>query len=118
VAEQTFTFLHAGAAALRAAPGGGTLVQLTGGSSLRAAAGRGSWAAGAFATRALTHAAALELAPEGIHVALLIVDGTIQSDVDELREIAAAVAYLAAPGEVRRAHEVHLSRAGTTWQPY
>jgi NAD(P)-dependent dehydrogenase (short-subunit alcohol dehydrogenase family) len=140
VAEQTFTFLNAGAAALRGAAGpagpestrpgpagpgpatpdrlhGGTLIQLTGGSSLRAAAGRGPWAAGAFATRALTHAAALELAPEGIHVALLIVDGTIASEV-ELPELAAAVAYLAAPGELRRAHELHLGHAATAWQPY
>src|SRR4051812_1475404 len=53
VAEQAFTVLNAGAAALRAA-GGGTLIQLTGGSSLRVTAGRGPWAAGAFATRALT----------------------------------------------------------------
>jgi NAD(P)-dependent dehydrogenase (short-subunit alcohol dehydrogenase family) len=115
VAEQAFTFLHAGAVALRAT-GGGTLIQLTGGSSLRAAPGRGPWAAGAFATRALVHAAANELAPEGIHVALLVVDGTVQSNV-ERTEIAAAVAHLAAPGELRRAHELHLARAGTPWQP-
>jgi NAD(P)-dependent dehydrogenase (short-subunit alcohol dehydrogenase family) len=142
VAEQTFVFLNTGAAALR--PDGGTLIQLTGGSSLRAQAGRGSWAAGAFATRALVHAAANELHGAGIHVALIIVDGTIgprtgghttdgsnadASSADrtgtdgaaelraELREIAAAVSFLATPGELRRAHEVQLSRAGTTWIP-
>ncbi|MGC9665081.1 SDR family oxidoreductase [Planosporangium sp. 12N6] len=117
VAEQTFTFLHTGTAALR--PGGGTLVQLTGGSSLRARAGSGLWAAGAFATRALVHAAANELREDGIHVALVVIDGTIgQHDGTgpgaglrtELDEIAAAVAFLAAPGQVRRTHEIHLSR--------
>ena len=41
--------------------------------------GRGIWAAGTAALRALTHAAAQELRGEGIHVALLIVDGTIES---------------------------------------
>ena len=36
--------------------------------------GRGLWAAGSFGVRALTHASALELRGEGIHVALLIID--------------------------------------------
>ena len=43
-------------------------------------AGRGPWAAAAFATRALTQAAALELRERGVHVALLIVDATIESE--------------------------------------
>jgi NAD(P)-dependent dehydrogenase (short-subunit alcohol dehydrogenase family) len=122
VAEQTFVFLNAGAAALRHS--GGSLIQLTGGSSLRAEAGRGPWAAGSFATRALVHAAANELRAAGIHVALLVIDGAVgprvQSDPEpalELSEIAAAVAFLAAPGELRRVHEVQLSRAGTAWVP-
>jgi len=78
VSRQAFTFLSDGAAALRAR-GGGTLIQVTGGSARRAMPGRGLWAAGAAATRALTHAAAQELRTEGIHVALLIVDATIAS---------------------------------------
>ena len=41
--------------------------------------GKGLWAAGAFATRALVQAAAQELRGEGIHVALLAVDATIES---------------------------------------
>ena len=57
VAEQAFAFLSTGARALLE-NGGGTLVQVTGGSSRRAMPGRGLWAAGAFATRALTQAAA------------------------------------------------------------
>lgn len=121
VAERTFVFLNAGAAALRRT-GGGTLIQLTGGSGVRARAGRGAWAAGAFATRALTQAAADELRDAGIHVALLIVDGALaapdnpaalgQGDAPggELSEIAAAVAFLATPGEVRRVHELRLTR--------
>ena len=40
--------------------------------------GRGLWAAGAFGVRAITQAAALELRPQGIHVALLIVDAGIE----------------------------------------
>lgn len=100
VARQVFTFLGAGARALRA-EGGGTLVQITGGSSRRAIAGRGPWAAGAFATRALTQSAALELREEGIHAALLIVDATIRNartgsaggghERAEMQDVAAAV---------------------------
>ena len=78
VAEQAFAFLSTGARALLEG-GGGTLVQVTGGSSRRAMPGRGPWAAGAFAARALTQAAAQELRGQGVHVALLIVDATIES---------------------------------------
>jgi NAD(P)-dependent dehydrogenase (short-subunit alcohol dehydrogenase family) len=60
VARQAFAFIHAGAQAMRER-GDGTLIQITGGSSRRAYPGRGPWAAGAFATRALAQAAALEL---------------------------------------------------------
>jgi hypothetical protein len=123
VAEQAFVFLKAGADALRPG-GGGTLIQLTGGSSLRAQAGRGPWAAGAFATRALVHAAANELREADIHVALLVIDGTIGPRADqasdlgvELGEIAATVAFLADPGQLRRVHEIQLSRAATAWVP-
>ena len=74
VAEQAFVFLSEGVRA-----GASTLIQVTGGSARRAMAGRGLWAAGAAATRALVHAAAQELRADGIHVALLIVDATIDS---------------------------------------
>src|SRR5690348_4852783 len=77
VGEQTFVFLSEGARALRAT-GGGALVQTTGGSARRAMGGRGLWASGAAASRALVHAAAQELREEGIHVALLIIDATIE----------------------------------------
>jgi 3-oxoacyl-[acyl-carrier protein] reductase len=57
----------------------GTLVQITGGSARRGMAGRGPWAAAAFATRALVQSAAQEARESGVHVALLIVDATIES---------------------------------------
>jgi hypothetical protein len=55
-----------------------TLMQVTGGSARRTKAGRGLWAAGAHGVRAITQAAALELRPAGIHVALQIVDAGIE----------------------------------------
>jgi 3-oxoacyl-[acyl-carrier protein] reductase len=130
VAEQGFLFLSEGARALREQGRGGTLVQVTGGSARRAMPGRGLWSAGAQAVRALVHAAAQELREEGIHVALLIVDGTIASPktADRTREaprhaladqaeIARAVAYLA--GQSRRGwtHELTLTPSGDRWTP-
>ena len=129
VAEQSFAFLSAGAAALREA-GGGTLVQVTGGSSRRAIPGRGLWAAGAFATRALVQAAAQELREQGIHVALLVVDATIESpktagytadaprdSLASQEEIARAVEYLAEQGARGMTHELVLTPAGDRWVP-
>ena len=91
-----------------------TLIQVTGGSARRAMPGRGLWAAGAAATRALVHAAAQELRADGIHVALLIVDATIDSpktaamtagkpenETADQAEIARAVEYLAEPERAR-----------------
>jgi 3-oxoacyl-[acyl-carrier protein] reductase len=129
VAEQTFVFLSAGIRALRES-GAGTLVQLTGGSSRRAIPGRGLWSAGAQATRALTHAAAQEVREEGIHVALLIVDATIESPkteaftrdqpreaLAEQRLIAEAVSYLAGQEPRAYTHELLLTPAGDRWVP-
>jgi NAD(P)-dependent dehydrogenase (short-subunit alcohol dehydrogenase family) len=129
VAEQTFTFLSEGARALRQGEGG-TLIQITGGSARRAIPGRGPWAAGAFATRALVQAAAQELRGEGIHVALLVVDATIESPktapytVDAPREaladmadVAEAVRYLADQGPRGMTHELVITPAGDRWVP-
>jgi NADP-dependent 3-hydroxy acid dehydrogenase YdfG len=129
VSRQAFTFLSVGAAALRAR-GGGTLIQVTGGSARRAMPGRGLWAAGAAATRALTHAAAQELRTEGIHVALLLVDATIASPKTAERtrdvpadaladqaEIARAVAYLAGQRPTAYTHELVVTPAGDRWVP-
>jgi NAD(P)-dependent dehydrogenase (short-subunit alcohol dehydrogenase family) len=129
VAEQAFAFLSTGARALLE-NGGGTLVQVTGGSSRRAMPGRGPWAAGAFATRALTLAAAQELRERGVHVALLIVDATIESpktadrtagappdSLADMARIAEAVAYLAGQDPRAFTHELMLTPAGENWVP-
>jgi 3-oxoacyl-[acyl-carrier protein] reductase len=130
VAEQAFVFLSTGIRALREAGNGGTLIQVTGGSSRRAMPGRGLWSAGAQATRALTHAAAQEVRAEGIHVALLIVDATIESPKTEaftrdtpkealadMRLIAEAVEFLATQEQRAYTHELVLTPSGDTWVP-
>jgi NADP-dependent 3-hydroxy acid dehydrogenase YdfG len=129
VAEQAFVFLSAGAAALKQT-GGGALVQITGGSSRRAMPGRGLWAAGAFATRALVQAAAQELRAEGIHVALLAVDATIDSPktaaftrgqpteaLADMGDVAKAVAYLVEQGPRAYTHDLTVTPAGERWVP-
>jgi NADP-dependent 3-hydroxy acid dehydrogenase YdfG len=129
VAEQAFVFLSAGAAALQES-GGGALVQITGGSSRRAYPGRGLWAAGAFATRALVQAAAQELRGQGIHVALLAVDATIESPKTEaftrdvsrdaladMSQVARAVSYLVEQGARALTHELQVTPAGERWLP-
>jgi 3-oxoacyl-[acyl-carrier protein] reductase len=129
VAEQSFVFLSAGLAALRQS-GGGALVQITGGSSRRAMPGRGLWAAGAFATRALVQAAAQELRAEGIHVALLAVDATIESPktaaftedqppdaLADMSQVAEAVRFLVEQGPRAYTHELTVTPAGEHWVP-
>ena len=129
VAEQSFVFLSRGARALRES-GGGTLVQVTGGSSRRAIPGKGPWAAGSFATRALVQAAAQELREEGIHVALVVVDATIESpktaamtaDTPRLalarqEDVAEAVAFLALQSPRGMTHELVVTPAGDRWVP-
>src|SRR4051794_7319237 len=127
VAEQAFVFLSEGVKALE---GSGSLIQITGGSARRAIAGRGLWAAGAAATRALTHSPALELREHGIHVALLIVDATIDSpktasfiagrapaETADQAEIGRAVEYLATQGARALTHELVVTPAGDRWLP-
>jgi NADP-dependent 3-hydroxy acid dehydrogenase YdfG len=122
-------FLSTGASALRT-NGGGALVQITGGSSRRAYPGRGLWAAGAFATRALVQAAAQELREEGIHVALLAVDATIDSPKTEaftrgvdrdaladMSDVARAVLYLVEQGPRGLTHELQITPVGDRWLP-
>jgi 3-oxoacyl-[acyl-carrier protein] reductase len=129
VAEQACAFLSTGIRALRAS-GGGTLVQVTGGSSRRAMPDRGLWSAGAQATRAMVHAAAQEVRAEGIHVALLIVDATIESPKTEAftrdmprealadqRLVAEAVSFLAGQEPRAYTHELMLTPAGDRWVP-
>jgi NAD(P)-dependent dehydrogenase (short-subunit alcohol dehydrogenase family) len=129
VAQQAFVFLSVGADALRSA-GGGALVQITGGSARRAMPGKGLWAAGAFATRALVQAAAQELRAEGIHAALLAVDATLESPktaaftsdqprgaLADMGEVAAAVEFLVEQGARALTHELVLTPALERWVP-
>jgi NAD(P)-dependent dehydrogenase (short-subunit alcohol dehydrogenase family) len=129
VARQAYAFISGGARTLRET-GSGTLVQITGGSSRRAIPGRGPWAAGAFAARALTQSAALELRDEGIHVALLIVDATIDSpktaaytkgagphDLADQADVAHAVEYLASQQPTAWTHELQVTPRGDRWVP-
>lgn len=129
VAEQAFVFLSAGASALRDS-GGGALVQITGGSARRAMPGKGLWAAGAFATRALVQAAAQELRGEGIHVALLAVDATIESpktagytadqprnSLADMTSVAQAVSFLVDQSSRGLTHELVVTPAGDRWVP-
>ena len=92
--------------------------------------GRGPWAAGAFAARALTQAAAQELRGQGVHVALLIVDATIESpktaervasaprdSLGDMALIAEAVQFLAEQEPRAYTHELMVTPAGETWVP-
>ena len=108
----------------------GTYIQVTGGSSRRGMAGVVPWAAGAFATRGMIQAAASELRDHGVHVALLIVDATIESEktAERLvgkesilstteRDVAEAVTYLAGQSERAWTHELQLTPRGDRWVP-
>jgi NAD(P)-dependent dehydrogenase (short-subunit alcohol dehydrogenase family) len=128
VARQAFVFLGAGARALRGR--GGTLVQVTGAPARRANPERGLLAAGGAALRALTQAAAQELRAEGIHVALLIVDGVIDSPkttrmtaempanaLVHQEDVAGAVRFLAGQSPHGMTHELVITPSGGRWVP-
>ncbi len=117
-----------GAGAAMARNRAGTIVQVSGGSARRAMPGRGPWAAAQFGARALTHALALELRPQGVHVALLVADGIIQTERNPLagrppedslaaQDVAAAVAYLASQNPRGWTHELVVTPSGDSWVP-
>ncbi len=124
----TFNVLRTGCRVL-GGQGRGTIVQVTGGSARRGMAGRGAWAAAAFATRALTQAAALESREQGVHVALLIVDATIDSEKtrDRLQgppeastseeDVVSAVAYLESQSPRAWTHELQITPRLDRWVP-
>jgi NAD(P)-dependent dehydrogenase (short-subunit alcohol dehydrogenase family) len=127
-ARSAFSFLSASGAFLLKRGRPATMIQVTGGSSRRAAAGRGLWAAGAFGVRAITQAAALELREAGIHVALLIVDagiepfagapaGTNAAALADPRELATAVRFLADQGARGATHELQVTPLAERWVP-
>jgi NAD(P)-dependent dehydrogenase (short-subunit alcohol dehydrogenase family) len=127
IVPHAFNILRQGAAAM-APNGGGTLIQLAGGSSRRGMPGGGPWAAAQFALRAMVQSLAQEMRPVGVHVALLVIDGVIETDrapvgdrpehtfvgVDD---IAAAVAYLAGQSPRAWTHELVITPVGDTWVP-
>ena len=127
-ARAAFSFLSATGAFLLEQGTTATVIQVTGGSSRRAAAGRGLWAAGAFGVRAITQASALELREHGIHVALLIVDAGIEpltgaapgQPVDALadpRDLAAVVRFLADQSVRGTTHELQVTPLAERWVP-
>lgn len=124
-----FTILRVGARVLTE-QGSGTYIQITGGSARRGMPGRGPWAAGAFATRALIQSAASELRERGVHAALLIVDATIESEKTaeflegrpesastSEEDVARAVAYLAEQSPRGWTHELQITPSGDRWVP-
>lgn len=128
VARQAFVTLSVGTRALQ--DRGGTFVQVVGAPARRANPERGLLAAGAAAVRALCHAAAQELRQAGVHVALLVVDGIIESPktarmtatmpADALvrhEDVSAAVAFLAAQSARGMTNELVLTAAGDRWVP-
>jgi NAD(P)-dependent dehydrogenase (short-subunit alcohol dehydrogenase family) len=118
-----FAFLSASARFLLEQGGEATVVQVTGGSARRGMPGRGLWAAGAFGVRALTQAAAAELREHRIHVALLIVDATIDrtggddAGSADPGSLADAVAYLASQSPRAMTHELQVTPALDAWVP-
>jgi NAD(P)-dependent dehydrogenase (short-subunit alcohol dehydrogenase family) len=127
-ARQAFVFLRAGAHALEGRPG--TLIQVTGAPARRANPQRGLIAAGMAGIRALAHACAQELRANGIHVALLIVDGIIESpktasmsagmQIDALvrqQDVVHAVRFLATQSPRGMTHELVITAAGDRWLP-
>lgn len=127
-ARGAFSFLSATSAFLLEQGAPATVVQVTGGSSRRAMPGRGLWAAGSFAVRALTQAAALELREHGIHAALLVVDAGIEplsgprpgqdaAATADPHELAGAVVFLAEQGARSATHELQVTPLGERWVP-
>jgi len=128
-ARSAFGFLSGASGFLVEQGAPATLIQVTGGSARRAMANRGLWAAGSFGVRALTHASALELRGQGIHVALLIVDAGIEPVSGEARpgvsrealadprRLADAVLFLAEQGARAATHELQITPLAETWVP-
>ncbi|MDQ3632416.1 MAG: SDR family NAD(P)-dependent oxidoreductase [Actinomycetota bacterium] len=118
-----FAFLSASARFFSEQGQPATVVQVTGGSSRRAMAGRGLWAAGAFGVRALTQAAALELREQRIQVSLLVVDARIDhsggdgENSADPASLAGAVAYLATQSPRAMTHELQVTPALDRWMP-
>jgi NAD(P)-dependent dehydrogenase (short-subunit alcohol dehydrogenase family) len=129
VLRQAFATIRAGTSALLH-HGGGTFVEIVGAPARRAAPGRGLIAAASAGVRAMTHAAALELRAQGVHVALLIVDGIIESpktarmtqgmSPEELvrqEDVSRAVRFLSSQASRGVTHELVLTPLAGLWLP-
>jgi 3-oxoacyl-[acyl-carrier protein] reductase len=108
----------------------GCFIQITGGLALRAQPGAGALAATGYATRALVEGSIVEAREDGVHLALLVIRGLIESDLtaDMLRgepggasmanaDVIAAIDFLVAQDD-RRAwtHEIVLTPPAAKWQ--
>ena len=112
------------------AQGRGCFVQITGGLALRAQPGTGALAATGYATRALMEGAVHEAREDGVHVALLVIRGLIESDLTAetlegkpegasmtAGDVTAAIDFLVAQSEGRAwTHEVVLTPPEAAWQ--
>lgn len=132
VLEAGFSFLREGARALQDNGNGGVLVQITNAWSRRPAAGGALWSAAHAGLRAMTHAAAEELRPQGIRACLLVVDAPLDNpDTDERRweegvpvqasadqeGVAAAVRFLVSQDERALSYELVVTPTGRHWEP-
>jgi 3-oxoacyl-[acyl-carrier protein] reductase len=110
--------------------GGGCFIQITGGLALRAQPGTGALAATGYATRALVEGSIVEAREDGVHVALLVIRGLIESDLTaEMLEgkpagasmtdadVTAAIDFLQAQDDGRAwTHELVLTPPRAQWQ--
>ncbi len=108
----------------------GCFVQITGGLALRAQPGTGALAATGYATRALVEGVVPDARDHGVHVALLVIRGMIESELtaDSLRgqepnasmtdaDVTAAIDLLVAQGDGRAwTHELVLTPPRARWQ--
>jgi NAD(P)-dependent dehydrogenase (short-subunit alcohol dehydrogenase family) len=108
----------------------GCFIQITGGLALRAQPGTGPLAATGYATRALIEGAVPEAREDGVHVALLVIRGMIESPLtaESLRglpqgasmteeDVTAAIDLLVAQGRGRAwTHELVLTPPEARWQ--
>jgi len=113
--------------ALREA-GGGTLIQVAGGSARRGFEGRGPWGAAQHAVKALIQSLSAEMRPHEVHAAMLILDGYVETERHPLGDddprtsihpddVAAAVAYLHSQTPRAWSHEMILTPALEPWTP-